>query len=105
VGVALRDRGHAREGVSPPLAAARGGASRATGYRLWRHYERRAPRLGRRRRPALSAGTPGMQRCHEQVMVPLTDGPVPALPALPVKVPPARFADGRAVSCSVDVEV
>jgi transposase InsO family protein len=26
-------------GVSPPLAAARGGASRATGYRLWRRYE------------------------------------------------------------------
>src|SRR4051812_26455058 len=25
-------------GVSPPLAAARGGASRATGYRLWRRY-------------------------------------------------------------------
>jgi transposase InsO family protein len=27
-------------GVSPPLAAARGGASRATGYRLWRRYQR-----------------------------------------------------------------
>jgi hypothetical protein len=26
-------------GVSPPLAAIRGGASRATGYRLWRRYE------------------------------------------------------------------
>jgi transposase InsO family protein len=26
-------------GVSTPLAAARGGASRATGYRLWRRYE------------------------------------------------------------------
>jgi transposase InsO family protein len=26
-------------GVSPPLAAARGGASRATGYRLWRRYQ------------------------------------------------------------------
>jgi transposase InsO family protein len=25
-------------GMSPPLAAARGGASRATGYRLWRRY-------------------------------------------------------------------
>jgi transposase InsO family protein len=26
-------------GMSPPLAAASGGASRATGYRLWRRYE------------------------------------------------------------------
>ena len=26
------------QGMSPPLAAARGGASRATGYRLWRRY-------------------------------------------------------------------
>jgi transposase InsO family protein len=26
-------------GVSPPLAAASGGASRATGYRLWRRYQ------------------------------------------------------------------
>jgi transposase InsO family protein len=26
-------------GFSPPLAAARGGASRATGYRLWRRYQ------------------------------------------------------------------
>lgn len=26
-------------GMSPPLAAARGGASRATGYRLWRRYQ------------------------------------------------------------------
>ena len=26
-------------GVSPPAAAARGGASRATGYRLWRRYQ------------------------------------------------------------------
>src|SRR3954465_7012347 len=26
-------------GESPPLAAARGGASRATGYRLWRRYQ------------------------------------------------------------------
>ena len=26
------------QGLSPPLAAARGGASRATGYRLWRRY-------------------------------------------------------------------
>ena len=26
-------------GVSPPLAAANGGASRATGYRLWRRYQ------------------------------------------------------------------
>jgi transposase InsO family protein len=26
------------QGISPPLAAARGGASRATGYRLWRRY-------------------------------------------------------------------
>ena len=25
-------------GLSPPLAAARGGASRASGYRLWRRY-------------------------------------------------------------------
>src|SRR5438067_5073717 len=27
------------QGMSPPLAAARGGASRATGYRLWRRYQ------------------------------------------------------------------
>jgi len=27
------------QGVSPPLAAARGGASRATGYRLWRRFQ------------------------------------------------------------------
>jgi transposase len=26
-------------GMSPPLAAASGGASRATGYRLWRRYQ------------------------------------------------------------------
>jgi transposase InsO family protein len=26
-------------GMSPPLAAAKGGASRATGYRLWRRYQ------------------------------------------------------------------
>jgi transposase InsO family protein len=28
------------QGMSPPLAAASGGASRATGYRLWRRYRR-----------------------------------------------------------------
>lgn len=28
-------------GMSPPLAAASGGASRATGYRLWRRYQQR----------------------------------------------------------------
>ena len=27
------------QGMSPPLAAASGGASRATGYRLWRRYQ------------------------------------------------------------------
>jgi transposase len=29
-----------QQGMSPPLAAASGGASRATGYRLWRRFER-----------------------------------------------------------------
>jgi len=33
-------------GVSPPLAAASGGASRATGYRLWRRYQRGGSRAG-----------------------------------------------------------
>ena len=31
--------GGIEQGMSPPLAAASGGASRATGYRLWRRYQ------------------------------------------------------------------
>ena len=43
---------------------------------------------------------------YEQLPVPVTDGPVPDLPTLPLNVPPppAWFALARAVVCTVDME-
>lgn len=54
----------------------------------------------------LPTGERGSSGCRSavgqlRVMVPRSFGPVPALPTRPVKVPPARFALGRAVACSV----
>jgi transposase InsO family protein len=45
------------QGISPPQAAARGGASRATGYRLWRRYQQ-SGWAGLRDRPSIPRRQP-----------------------------------------------
>jgi transposase InsO family protein len=100
-------------GESPPAAAAACGASRATGYRLWRRYQEGGwaaladrppvPRQQPRRLSGAGAADPGGARVRESGAA---DRRSPARPAgldrLEGAAPPRRLppAPGRASSCT-----